>query len=109
MDKVQTPHYNYVGDSILGYKSHLGAGVICSNLKSDKGNVVVHGEVDYETGLRKVGAFVGDGADVGCSSVLNPGTVVGMGTQVYPLTPLRGVYPESCIVKGRSEWVKKSL
>lgn len=104
MDGVAVPHYNYVGDSILGAGSHLGAGAVCSNLKSDKENVVVRGKKSYDTCLRKVGAFLGDGADVGCSSVLNPGTVVGKNTRVYPLTSLRGVYPEESIVKGSTEW-----
>lgn len=104
MDGVAVPHYNYVGDSILGSGSHLGAGTVCSNLKSDKEWVVIRGEKNYETRLRKVGAFLGDGADVGCSSVLNPGTVVGKNTRVYPLTSLRGVYPEESIVKGSTEW-----
>ncbi len=101
LDKVQVPHYNYVGDSILGYKAHLGAGSICSNLKSGGGNVNIRdGEKIYETGLRKVGAFLGDCVDVGCNCVLNPGTIIGKGTRVYPLTSLRGVYPEGCIIKG---------
>ncbi|MBR5768126.1 MAG: UDP-N-acetylglucosamine pyrophosphorylase, partial [Clostridia bacterium] len=102
--RVQVPHYNYVGDSILGNGSHLGAGAICSNLKSDGKNVIVRccGE-KYETGLRKVGSFIGDGADIGCGCVLNPGTVVGKRTSVYPLTPLRGVYPCGCIVKTQTE------
>ncbi len=99
LDRVQVPHYNYVGDSILGNKAHLGAGTVCSNLKSDGRAVVIHGETDYETGLRKIGAILGDGADIGCGCVLNPGTVVGKNTSVYPLTSLRGVYPSDCIVK----------
>ncbi len=99
LDGVQVPHYNYVGDSLLGNKAHMGASSICSNLKSDGRAVVIHGEEDYETGLRKVGAFLGDGADVGCGCVLNPGTVVGRNTRVYPLISLRGVYPEESIVK----------
>ncbi len=107
MAGVQVPHYNYIGDSILGYKAHTGAGTVCSNLKADHNNVVIHGDVEYETGLRKVGAFLGDFADVGCNSVLNPGTVVGMNTTVYPLTALRGVYPENCIVKKTDTFVKK--
>ncbi|MBQ3528784.1 MAG: UDP-N-acetylglucosamine pyrophosphorylase [Clostridia bacterium] len=106
LDRVQVPHYNYVGDSILGNGAHLGAGVICSNLRSDKAPVTVHGEREYETHLRKVGAFVGDGADVGCGSVLNPGTVIGKDSRVYPLTCLRGVYPEGVIVKDRDKWVR---
>lgn len=99
LDGVQCPHYNYVGDSILGNRAHTGAGTICSNLKSDGKNVVVHGEADYETGLRKLGGILADGADVGCSCVLNPGTVIGKHTSVYPMTALRGVYPAGCIVK----------
>lgn len=106
-DNVQVPHYNYVGDSVLGNKAHMGAGSVCSNLKSDGGNVVVHGDEEYQTGLRKVGAFLGDGADVGCGCVLNPGTVIGKGTSVYPLTSLRGVYPPDCIVKTCAEYVKR--
>ena len=88
-DNVQVPHYNYVGDSILGYKSHMGAGSICSNLKSDGKAVVIHGDTDYETSLRKIGGILADGADVGCGCVLNPGTVIGKDTSVYPLTALR--------------------
>ena len=99
LDSVQCPHYNYVGDSILGYKAHTGAGTVCSNLKSDGKNIVVHGDKDYETGLRKIGAIVGDYGDCGCNAVLNPGTIVGKHTQVYPLTRARGVYPENSIVK----------
>ena len=96
---VQVPHYNYVGDSILGSHSHMGAGSILSNLKSDGKNIYVHGDKEYETGLRKIGAFLGDHADIGCGSVLNPGTIVGKYTQVYPLSMLRGCYPEHSIVK----------
>ncbi|MBE5821186.1 MAG: UDP-N-acetylglucosamine pyrophosphorylase [Clostridiales bacterium] len=107
MDGVQVPHYNYVGDSILGSYSHMGAGSICSNLKSDGKNVVIHGDANYETGLRKVGAILGEKADIGCGCVLNPGTVIGKGTQVYPLTPLRGVYPHGCIVKANNNIVMK--
>lgn len=99
LKNVQTPHYNYVGDSILGNYSHLGAGSICSNLKSDKRAVVIHGDTDYVTGLRKIGAFLADHADVGSGCVLNPGTVIGRETSVYPLNALRGVYPPDCIVK----------
>ena len=108
LNKVQIPHYNYVGDSILGNKAHTGAGTICSNLKSDGKNVVVHGDVEYETGLRKIGGILGDGADVGCGSVINPGTVIGKNTSVYPLTSLRGVYPADCIVKSTKEVVKRT-
>ncbi len=99
MDRVQVPHYNYVGDSVLGHRAHMGAGAVCSNLKSDGKPVVVRGEVAYATGLRKLGAILADGADLGCGCVCNPGTVVGKNTSVYPLTALRGVYPADCIVK----------
>ncbi len=107
MDGAQVPHYNYVGDSVLGRKAHMGAGAVCSNLKSDGKNVVVRGTRNYETGLRKVGAFLGDGADIGCGCVLSPGTVVGCGTSVYPLTHLRGVIPSGCIVKRPDNIVKR--
>lgn len=99
LDNVQVPHYNYVGDSVLGNYSHMGAGAICSNLKSDKKPVVIRGDEEYETGLKKVGAILADYADVGCGCVLNPGTVVGKRTSVYPLTSVRGVIPADCIVK----------
>lgn len=85
----------------------MGAGSICSNLKSDKRNVVIRGDSDYETHLKKVGGFLGDGADVGSGCILNPGTVIGKNTSVYPLTVLRGVYPESCIVKSQNEIAKR--
>ena len=98
-DCVQTPHYNYVGDSILGYKSHMGAGSITSNVKSDKSLVVIHGETPYETGLKKVGAMLGDFVEVGCNSVLNPGTVIGRNSNVYPLSCVRGVIPANSIYK----------
>ena len=107
LDKVQIPHYNYVGDSILGNKAHTGAGTICSNLKSDGKNIVIHGDVEYETGLRKIGGILADGADVGCNSVINPGTVIGKNTSVYALTSLRGVYPADCIVKDTKTVVKR--
>ncbi len=106
-DKVQVPHYNYVGDSVLGTHAHMGAGSICSNLKSGGTNITVHGAEEYETGLRKLGAILGDGADIGCGSVLNPGTVVGRGTNVYPLVMLRGVYPSDSIVKSGDTVVEK--
>ena len=99
MQHVQVPHYNYVGDSVLGNGAHMGAGSICSNLKSRGGNVTVHGEKGYATGLRKLGAILGDGADIGCGCVLNPGTVIGKGTNVYPLTSVRGVIGAHKIVK----------
>jgi NDP-sugar pyrophosphorylase family protein len=107
LDKVQVPHYNYVGDSILGYCAHMGAGSICSNLKSDGKNIVIHGDVEYETGLRKIGGILGDHADIGCGCVLNPGTVIGKNTSVYPLNALRGVFPEGCIVKKIDDVVKR--
>ena len=107
LDKVCIPHYNYVGDSILGNHAHMGAGAVCSNLKSDGKNVVIHGERDIETNIRKVGGILADGADVGCGCVLNPGTVIGKNTSVYPLTSLRGVYPGNSIVKSQKDVVKR--
>ncbi len=107
LDKVQTPHYNYVGDSILGNKAHMGAGTVCSNLKSDGKAVVIHGDEDYPTGLRKVGGILADGADAGCGCVINPGTVIGKKTTIYPLTSLRGVYPANCIVKNQTTVVER--
>lgn len=99
-DHVQTPHYNYVGDSILGYYSHMGAGSITSNVKSDKHLVVVHGAgEDVETGIKKFGAMIGDYVEVGCNSVLNPGTVIGRHSNVYPVCCVRGVVPENSIYK----------
>lgn len=109
-DNVQTPHYNYVGDSIYGYKSHTGAGVIASNLKSDKSNVTV--EVDgkrIDTGLKKLGAILGDNVEVGCNSVLNPGTVVGRNSNVYPLSRVRGFVPEQSIFKRANDVVEKYM
>lgn len=105
-DGVQVPHYNYVGDSILGYKAHTGAGAITSNLKSDKKLVTVMCDGEkVETGVKKFGAMLGDFADIGCNSVLNPGTVVGRGTRVYPLSMVRGYVPENSIYKNRNEVV----
>ena len=98
-DNVQTPHYNYVGDSILGYKSHMGAGSITSNVKSDKTLVVIRGEEPMETGQKKVGAMLGDFVEVGCNSVLNPGTVIGRNASIYPLSCVRGVVPADSIYK----------
>ena len=106
-DGVQVPHYNYVGDSILGYKSHMGAGSITSNVKSDKKLVVVHGEQEYETGRKKFGAMLGDFVEVGCGSVLNPGTVIGAHSNVYPLSSVRGVVPENSIYKKQGEVATK--
>ena len=99
-DHVQTPHYNYVGDSILGYYSHMGAGSITSNVKADKALVVVHnGGEEIETGVKKFGAMLGDHVEVGCNAVLNPGTVIGRNSNVYPTSCVRGVVPESSIYK----------
>lgn len=107
-NKVQVPHYNYVGDSILGYKSHMGAGSITSNVKSDKKLVIVkNGKEQIETGLKKIGAMLGDEVEVGCGSVLNPGTVVGKNSNIYPLSSVRGVVPEKSIYKNKNEIVKK--
>ena len=99
-DNVQTPHYHYVGDSILGYRSHMGAGSITSNVKSDKTPVVIRcGEEQMDTGRKKVGAMLGDYVEVGCNSVLNPGTVIGRGSHVYPLSSVRGTVPANSIFK----------
>lgn len=103
-NKVQVPHYNYVGDSILGFKSHMGAGSITSNVKSDKTLVVIkNGEERLETGLKKVGAMLGDYVEVGCNSVLNPGTVIGRNTNVYPTSMVRGCIPAGSIYKKQGE------
>ncbi|MBR2791195.1 MAG: UDP-N-acetylglucosamine pyrophosphorylase, partial [Erysipelotrichaceae bacterium] len=108
-DHVQTPHYNYVGVSILGYYSHMGAGSITSNVKSDKKLVVVHnGTEQIETGLKKFGAMVGDYVEVGCNSVLNPGTVIGRHSNVYPTSCVRGVVPENSIWKNSGEIIEKN-
>ncbi len=107
-NKVQVPHYNYVGDSILGFKSHMGAGSITSNVKSDKTLVVVRdGKEQIETGMKKFGAMLGDNVEVGCNSVLNPGTVIGRNTNVYPASMVRGCIPEGRIYKKRGEVVEK--
>lgn len=106
---VQVPHYNYVGDSILGHRSHMGAGSITSNVKSDKTLVVVKGNgEEIKTGLKKFGAMLGDYVEVGCNSVLNPGTVIGRHTNVYPLSSVRGVIPAESILKNKDEIVSKS-
>ncbi|MGN1130835.1 MAG: UDP-N-acetylglucosamine pyrophosphorylase [Ruminococcus sp.] len=105
---VQTPHYNYIGDSILGYKSHTGAGVITSNLKSDKSLVTVALDGNkIETGVKKFGAMLGDNVEVGCNSVLNPGTVIGKNSNIYPLSPVRGYVPENSIFKSQNNIVTK--
>mgnify|MGYP005969535957 CR=1 FL=1 len=109
-NNVQVPHYNYVGDSILGYKSHMGAGSITSNVKSDKTLVVVKDRFNnesIETGLKKMGAMLGDYVEVGCNSVLNPGTVIGRNSNIYPLSRVRGVVPENSIFKELNDIVEK--
>ena len=98
-DGVQVPHYNYVGDSILGYKSHMGAGSITSNVRSDKLPVVIHSQPEIATNRKKVGAMLGDFVEVGCNSVLNPGTIIGRNSNVYPTSCVRGVVPENSIYK----------
>lgn len=107
-DHVQTPHYNYVGDSILGYYSHMGAGSITSNVKADKKLVVVHnGTEQIETGVKKFGAMLGDHVEVGCNAVLNPGTVIGRNSNVYPTSCVRGVIPENSIWKNNGDVTEK--
>lgn len=107
-DEVQVPHFNYVGDSILGYKAHMGAGAVTSNVKADKGLVKVHAEDgDVETGRKKFGAILGDHAEIGCNSVLNPGTVIGRNSNVYPLSSVRGCVPSDSIYKGQDNIVVK--
>ena len=107
-NKVQVPHYNYVGDSILGYKSHMGAGSITSNVKSNKKLIIIkNGKEKIETGMKKIGAMLGDEVEVGCGSVLNPGTIVGKNTNIYPLSSVRGIVPEKSIYKSRNEVVEK--
>ena len=107
-DNVQVPHYNYVGDSILGYKAHMGAGSITSNVKSDKKLVIVKkGTQAIETGLKKFGAMIGDNVEVGCGSVLNPGSVIGSNTNIYPLSSVRGVVPANSIYKNQNEVIEK--
>lgn len=109
-DGVQVPHYNYVGDSILGYKSHMGAGSITSNVKSDKSPVVIHAqEEEIETGLKKMGAILGDYVEIGCGSVLNPGTIIGRDTNVYPLSSVRGVIGPGSIYKKAGEIAGKAV
>lgn len=109
-NKVQVPHYNYVGDSILGFKAHMGAGSITSNVKSDKKLVVIKdGKDTIETGLKKVGAFLGDNVEVGCGSVLNPGTVIGRESNIYPLSSVRGVVAAGSIYKNKGEVVLKNV
>lgn len=107
-NNVQVPHYNYVGDSILGFKSHMGAGSITSNIKSDKKPIIIKdGEQKIETGMKKIGAMVGDNVEVGCGSVLNPGTIIGKNTNIYPLSSVRGVVKPNSIYKNQNEIVGK--
>lgn len=107
-NKVQVPHYNYVGDSILGYKSHMGAGSITSNVKSDKMLITIKGpEGNIDTGIKKIGAFLGDNVEVGCGSVLNPGTIIGRNSNIYPLSSVRGYVPEASIYKKQGEVAHK--
>ena len=109
-DGVQVPHFNYVGDSILGYRSHMGAGAVTSNVKSDKSLVVIHSsQGDIPTGLKKVGAMLGDCVEIGCNCVLNPGSVIGKNSNVYPLTSVRGVIPPDSICKGAGIVVPKKI
>lgn len=108
-NNVQVPHYNYVGDSILGFKSHMGAGSITSNVKSDKKLVIVKdGSDQFETGLKKFGAMIGDNVEVGCGSILNPGSVIGRNTNIYPLSSVRGVVNSNSIYKKQNEIVEKN-
>lgn len=109
-NSVQVPHYNYVGDSILGYKSHMGAGSITSNVKSDKKLVIVkNGKKEIETGIKKFGAMVGDNVEVGCGSILNPGSVIGRNTNIYPLSSVRGVIAPNSIYKKQGEVIEKMV
>ena len=108
-DDVQVPHFNYVGDSILGNHSHMGAGSITSNVKSDKTDVIIRGTESLETHLRKVGAFLGDHVEIGCNSVLTPGTIIGCNTTIYPLVMGRGVIPSNKIVKSMDKIIEKEI
>ena len=108
LHNVQAPHYNYVGDSVLGNHAHLGAGAVCSNLKGDRSNVIIHGNTEMETNLRKLGAILADGTDIGCGCILNPGTIIGKNTLIYPLTSVRGVIAENSIVKSMENIVEQN-
>ncbi len=109
-NNVQVPHYNYVGDSILGYKSHMGAGSITSNVKSDKTKVTINYQGEkLQTGLKKMGAILGNYVEVGCNSVLNPGTIIGSNTNIYPLSSVRGYIPKGCIFKKQTNIVTKEM
>ncbi len=103
-DRVEVPHYNYIGDSVLGYRAHLGAGAVTSNIKSDKTNIKVDG---IDTGCRKLGALIGDGVEIGCGAVLNPGCIIGRETTVYPQSSVRGIVPSRSIYKDASRIVRK--
>jgi len=105
-DHVQVPHFNYVGDSILGAYAHMGASAVTSNIRCDKKNIVIHANKDICTGMRKMGAVIGDRAEIGCGTVLNPGTIIGRRSIVYPSACVRGVVPEDCIYKGMGEIVR---
>lgn len=107
-DNAEVPHFNYVGDSILGYKAHMGAGSITSNIRQDKTNVVIHGKEDIKTDLRKLGAVLGDRVEIGCNTVLNPGTIVGKDTNIYPLTFVSGVIEENSIYTNKNKLIKKN-
>ena len=107
-NKVQVPHYNYVGDSILGFKAHMGAGSITSNVKSDKKLITIKGpDGNIDTGIKKIGAFLGDNVEIGCGSVLNPGTIIGRNSNIYPLSSVRGCIKSGSIYKNRAEVVEK--
>lgn len=106
LNNVQVPHYNYVGDSILGNNVHLGAGVICSNLKTDKSTIKANG---VDTKMKKLGAMLGDGVDIGCGCVLNPGTIIGKNTTAYPLNSLRGVYNSGLIIKSKDNIIERRI
>ena len=107
-DKVQVPHYNYVGDSILGFRAHMGAGSITSNVKSDKKLITIKGpDGNIDTGIKKIGAFLGDNVEIGCGSVLNPGTIIGRNSNIYPLSSVRGCIKSGSIYKNRAEVVEK--
>lgn len=108
-NNCEVPHYNYVGDSILGFHAHMGAGSITSNIKADRKNIIIKGENTYETGRRKIGAILGDWVEVGCNAVLNPGTVVGKNSQIYPTTCVRGIIPSETIVKNNGEKIAKIM
>ena len=105
---VQVPHYNYVGDAVLGFKAHMGAGAITANIKADKSNVIIRGGLNIDTGLRKMGAVLGDFADVGCNSVLTPGVIIGRGTNLYPLSMVRGVVPANSVYKSGGKIAKRT-